>query len=231
MSNNPDTKTNPEGLAIYQIRLKGRLDCNWSDWFEGMTIRLDEEGTTLLTGPLIDQAALHGLFKKVRDLGMPLISVNHVEPELVDVPETKATHQNHLKKEKMNITKPTSGIDMKVKLSTLWIFVLLNMIYADIISLMDPASPIRRIMAGTPMPSGGLLAGAILMETSIAMVLLSRVLKHGVNRWANIVISVINIVAVVMGGQGLYYVFFATIEVVCMLFVIWYAWKWTNPEA
>src|SRR5271157_4409664 len=129
----------------------------------------------------------------------------------------------------MNANKRTIGMDMRVKLSTLWIFVLFNMIYADIISLMDTTSPIRKVMGGAPMPPGGLLAGAILMETAIAMVLLSRVLKYKANRWANIIISVIIIVAVITGGQGLYYVFFATIEVVCMSLIVWYAWKW-KPE-
>ena len=61
--------------TIYKIRIKGQLDSQWTDWFEGLTITLDENGDTLLTGTVIDQAALHGLIKKVRDLGMPLISV------------------------------------------------------------------------------------------------------------------------------------------------------------
>ena len=64
----------------YEIRLKGHLDNRWSDWFEGLTITLEEDGDTLLTGPVIDQAALHGLLKKVRDLGMPLVSISPVEP-------------------------------------------------------------------------------------------------------------------------------------------------------
>ncbi len=66
---------------IYQIRIKGLLDRQWTDWFGGMTISPTEDGDTLLTGPVEDQAALHGLLKKVRDLGMPLISVGPIEPD------------------------------------------------------------------------------------------------------------------------------------------------------
>ena len=64
----------------YEIRLKGHLEARWSNRFEGLTITLEENGDTLLTGPVVDQAALHGLLKKVRDLGMPLVSVSPVEP-------------------------------------------------------------------------------------------------------------------------------------------------------
>jgi hypothetical protein len=65
---------------VYQIRVKGQLGRQWTDWFEGMTITLEEGGDTLLTGPVVDQAALHGLLRKVRDLGIPLISAIHVNP-------------------------------------------------------------------------------------------------------------------------------------------------------
>jgi hypothetical protein len=64
----------------YEIRLKGHLDSQWTDWFGGMTILLEKDGTTLLSGPVADQAALHGLLKKVRDLGMPLVSVSPITP-------------------------------------------------------------------------------------------------------------------------------------------------------
>lgn len=131
----------------------------------------------------------------------------------------------------MNTNKQTSGMDMKVKLSMLWIFVLFNMAYADILSLMDPTSPIRKRMEGDPMTPGFLLVGAILMETAIVMVILSRVLPYKANRWVNIIIGAINIFAVVTGGHGLYYIFFATIEVVCMLLIIWFAWKWKPAVA
>lgn len=65
--------------GLYEIRLKGHLDDRWAEWFEGLTITLEDNGDTLLTGHVVDQAALHGLLKKVRDLGMPLVSVTPVE--------------------------------------------------------------------------------------------------------------------------------------------------------
>ena len=72
---------------VYQIRIKGHLGHQWTDWFGGLTITLEDSGDTLLTGPVVDQAALFGLLKKVRDLGMPFLSVNRVEPGQVDAPE------------------------------------------------------------------------------------------------------------------------------------------------
>lgn len=65
--------------TVYQIRIKGHLSDEWTDWFESLTVTLEDNGDTLLTGPVIDQAALHGLIKKVRDLGAPLVSVNPVQ--------------------------------------------------------------------------------------------------------------------------------------------------------
>lgn len=65
----------------YEIRIKGHLPDRWSDWFASMTITLEDDGSTLLAGPVVDQAALYGLLKKVRDLGMPLLSVNRVEQD------------------------------------------------------------------------------------------------------------------------------------------------------
>ena len=126
----------------------------------------------------------------------------------------------------MNTNKSTTGIDPKVKLSLLWIFVILNMAYADILSLMDPTSTIREIMGGAPLPSGGLVVGAIVMETSIAMVILSWVLNYKVIRWVTTIIGALNIFDRCTGGHGPYYVFFTTVEVACMLLIIWFAWKW-----
>ena len=84
MSNELEPKTNSDQPVVYQIRLKGHLGHQWKNWFEGLTITLEEDGNTLLTGPVVDQAALHGLLKKVRDLAMPLISVAPLERSQAD---------------------------------------------------------------------------------------------------------------------------------------------------
>lgn len=82
MSDNQTLEEERFQHLYYEIRLKGHLDTQRADWFDGLTITLEEDGDTLLTGPVMDQAALHGLLKKVRDLGLPLVSVNPVEPGL-----------------------------------------------------------------------------------------------------------------------------------------------------
>jgi hypothetical protein len=87
MSNKLCSGIDPGQPTIYQIRVKGHLGRQWTDWFDGLTITLEDNGDTLLTGPVVDQAALHGLLKKVRDLGTPLVSVNRVGPDPAERPE------------------------------------------------------------------------------------------------------------------------------------------------
>ena len=74
MSQKRNPKTGPGQPMVYQIRIKGHLDPLWNEWFEGLTLTLEDNGDTLLTGSVVDQAALHGLLKKIRDLGLPLVS-------------------------------------------------------------------------------------------------------------------------------------------------------------
>ena len=130
--------------------------------------------------------------------------------------------------------KAFETVDMKVRLSTLWIVVLINMLFADIVGYMNPGA-LEDIIAGDvgiTITQELLLVFSILLEIPIAMVFLSRVLKYSANRWANIIASVITIVFVIGGGDTyLSYIFFATIEVLCMLVIIWYAWTWPQPEA
>jgi hypothetical protein len=75
--------------GLYEIRIQGHLDEHWTNWFGGLNLTLEDDGTTLLTGPVVDQAALHGLLRKVRDLGLPLISVMRVEAGPADTADGK----------------------------------------------------------------------------------------------------------------------------------------------
>ncbi len=87
MSNELNLKTDPGEPMVYQIRIEGHLGAQWKDWFGGLDITQEESGDTLLTCPVVDQAALYGLLKKIRDLGMPLVSVIRVDPGQADEPD------------------------------------------------------------------------------------------------------------------------------------------------
>ena len=88
MSHKQNPKTDPTKPAIYQIRIKGHLDPQWTEWFEGLTLKFEDSGDTLLTGPVVDQAALHGLLKKIRDSGLPLVSFCPLEHNPTDHTDT-----------------------------------------------------------------------------------------------------------------------------------------------
>jgi hypothetical protein len=137
-----------------------------------------------------------------------------------------------MKRRKMMDTNK-KATDTKTLLSTLWIVVMINMLKADILSLYIPGihEEMAEFLGATPV-SQMMLVAAIMMEISIAMIFLSRVLKYKANRWANIIIGVITIVWVIGGGSTYpHYLFIATLEVICLLWIIWIAWKWINPEA
>jgi hypothetical protein len=125
-----------------------------------------------------------------------------------------------------------------MRLSALWIFAILNYLYCDILGLMDPES-LKGFLAGAV---GGieitqtfLLGAAVLMEIPIAMVLLSRLLPYGANRWANIaagtVMTVVQFSSLFFGSSPTaFYVFFSVIEIACTAFIVWYAWTWRSSD-
>lgn len=125
-------------------------------------------------------------------------------------------------------------VDMKTRFSLLWIFILFNMIYADILGFMKPGfleDVITGDVGGVQVTTGFLLIAAVMLEIPILMVLLSRFLKYRINRWANMIAAVITILFIIGGGSAApHYIFFATIEVLALLLIIWSAWKWKNIE-
>ena len=126
----------------------------------------------------------------------------------------------------------SSKLNTKVLLSTLWIVVMINMLKADVLSLYIPgaADEAAKFAGETPV-TVLMLGAAIMMEISIVMIILSRVLKYGVNRWLNILAGMITIAFVVGPGASYpHYIFIATVEVICLLLIIWNAWKWSSSE-
>jgi hypothetical protein len=127
-------------------------------------------------------------------------------------------------------------MDMKEKLSLLWIFAMFNYIYADYLSFLEPGI-LEQIMTGSidglQFTQGMLLGAAVLMETAIAMVVLSRVLEYRANRLANIIAGIIHTLSVFLsmfvGTPALFYIFFGTIEMATTLLIVRLAWTWTNP--
>jgi len=136
----------------------------------------------------------------------------------------------------------TRTMDRKVVLSTLWIFATLNYVYADVFNLyFDPVllkEVTRQLLAGYVgsfrITQGFVLTFAIIVETAIAMVLLSRVLPYAANRWANVSVGVLQTASVAFSVVGatltIFYGFFAAIEMACTLFIVWYAWTWPIPR-
>ncbi len=129
----------------------------------------------------------------------------------------------------MGLTKKMNAESI---LSTLWIVILFNMIYADILSLYIPGvgEELLEFAGETPI-SQFMFIGAMVIQIPIWMVFLSRILKYKINRWVNIIASVFTIGFVISGGSPTsHYIFIATIEVITMLFIIWIAWKWKESD-
>lgn len=136
-------------------------------------------------------------------------------------------------------SKVTTTVDVKTILSALWVFLSVNYIYCDHLGLMEPGM-VKDLLTGRvgsiQVTQGFLLGAAILLEIPFAMIVLSRVLKQGVNRWANIIAAAVLIVVQLgtmrMGtAPSAVYLFYSAIEIACNLVIIWLAWRWNAPEA
>lgn len=137
----------------------------------------------------------------------------------------------------MDATQRTIGMDRKVLLSTIWIFATFNFLYCDVLSLMDPELLKQYLTGrvnGMEFSQGFLLGAAILVEIPIAMVLLSRVLKYRVNRWANIiagtVMTLVQAASLFAGTPAMYYVFCSVLEITSTVLIVWFAWTWHDAE-
>jgi MFS family permease len=132
-------------------------------------------------------------------------------------------------------SKPSTGHDRRVILSTLWLFAVLNYLYADVFTLFFTPNAAEKAMSFTQGSELAALAFAMLMETAIAMILLSRILPYRINRWANILVALLHSAAVAGSMIGEppvpFYVFFAATEIACTTFIVWYAWSWRSPQA
>jgi hypothetical protein len=137
----------------------------------------------------------------------------------------------------MNTNLQIHGTDMKTRLTTLWVFVMFNYLYCDVIALMNP-DLLKQFMAGKlggmPVSQGFLLGSSILMEIPIAMIILSRLLNYQANRRANLIagglMTIVQIASLFFGMTlTMYYIFFSVIEIACTALIAWYAWKWSNP--
>lgn len=136
-----------------------------------------------------------------------------------------------------NRTHPTPEVKgRQVILFTIWIFVMMNYLFCDVMTLMDPTL-LRQIIKGVTaggiqMNQGFLMSAAIVMEIPMVMILLTRILKQGANRVANIIagtiMTIVQISSLFAGTPTLYYIFFSIIEISCTAFIAGYAWKWRN---
>ena len=211
---------------LYEIRIKGHLDDRWTEWFECLTVLLEEDGNTLLTGPVADQAALHGLLKKIRDLGMILVSVNRVQ--------FNETHPYRSKKEiKMNTNKETAKnlLDVRIILAVLWIAGMLSSLNGDTYRLSAMTEPFG-------VSSEQLTMFAVLLVGHVLMSGLTLTLKSSMSRWANRIVGIFyamfilafEVLHLFVWRSAGYEIVWSTAQLVFALMVVWYAWKWTNPE-
>ena len=212
------------------------------DWFDGMSITLEEDGTTLLSGPVPDQPTLYGILRRVRDLGLPLVSVSQLKD---------ASHQQILNTQRIEPMNANLKLDEKVpqkaledikvnvklKLAALWASFMFLYIYVDYFDLYMP-SKIENILTGKvfvfDITQGFILAALASLTIPVLMIFLSVALPAKVNRWTNIIVAAVYIPYMLFNLAGeawMHMVFGAAVEVVLLLLIIRYAWKWPKQKS
>ena len=222
---------------FYEIRIVGHLDAHWTDWFDGMSITLEEDGTTLLSGPVPDQPALYGLLRKVRDLGLPLVSVNEItvtlSQQILNIKRSNTKMNTNNMVTEMEYIK----VGLKLKLAALWTSLMFLIIYLDYFHLYMPGS-IEGILAGKmfifDITQVALLAGLATVTLPALMISLSAALPDKANRWTNIIVAVVNIPLLLfnLAGEAWVHMYIAAaIQMILLCLIIRYAWKWPKQES
>lgn len=227
---------------FYEIRIVGHLDERWQDWFDGMSVTLQADGTTLLSGPVPDQPALHGILRRVRDLGLPLVSVTQLK---------KTSHQQNLNTQriepmnanlKLDKKEPQKALEdiklnVKLKLAALWTSFMFLYIYVDYFALYMPGK-IEDILKGRvfvfDITQGFIMVALGLSTIPMLMIFLSVALPVKANRWTNIIVAIVHIPYMLFNLTGeawIHMYFAAAVEVALLLLIIRYAWKWPKQEA
>lgn len=198
MSERNAHRNNPNKPMIFQIRIKGHLGPQWQDWFDGMTMTLEENGETVLTGPVTDQSALHGVIKKVRDLGMNLIAVNHIDPDEENRSIEKNFYQrsNKMKSNTLTLEKnnligaagKTSWLNTGRIAGLLYLTIIICGIFAEFFvrqSLKvagDATATASNIMTSESLFRLGIAADLVMIMSDVALALIFYVLLKKVNQ-------------------------------------------------
>jgi hypothetical protein len=222
---------------FYEIRIAGHLDAHWADWFDGMSITLEEDGITLLSGPVSDQPALYGLLRKVRDLGLPLVSVNQITVTLSQQILNKKRSNTKMNANNMTTELEEIKVSLKLKLAMLWTSFMFLYIYVDYFHLYMPGS-IEGILAGKvftfDISSAFLLIAMLGVAIPVLMIFLSVSLPAKANRWTNIIVATVYIPYMLFNLAGVAWVHMylaAAVEVALLLLIIGYAWKWPKQAS
>lgn len=185
----------------YEIRIEGQLDDRWQDWFNGLTVTRETDGTTLLSGPVPDQPALYGLLRKVRDLGLPLVSVRQLKDasnqQILNTQRIEPMNANLKLNEKVpQKTLEDIKLSVKLKLAALWASFMFLYIYVDYFALYMP-SKIENILKGKvfvfDITQGFIMVALGLSTIPMLMIFLSVALPAKANRWTNIIVAVVHI--------------------------------------